>query len=146
MRLSSQDLRDMNLLKYYRIVRKWASDQNKLQDADLELLIYLDCMGRFNRKDYMDGTYAYRWDKHRWERLRSEGWISVWRERNRTTQTYTIYQVSQKGKNLIMRIYRILLGEEDIPTSRNNVYYKNKSYTDKVRNKAIDDMIKDKDR
>ena len=26
------------------------------------------------------------------------------------------------------------------------VFYKNKSYTDKVYNKAIDDMIKDKDR
>ena len=27
-----------------------------------------------------------------------------------------------------------------------NMPYKNKSYTDKVYNKAIDDMIKDKDR
>ena len=26
------------------------------------------------------------------------------------------------------------------------VYYNNESYTDKVMNKAIDDMIKDKDR
>jgi DNA-binding PadR family transcriptional regulator len=94
----------------------------------------------------MDGTYAYRWDKHRWERLRSEGWISVWRERNRTTQKYAIYQVSQKGKNLIMRIYRILLGEEDVTLSSRSVYYNNKSYTAKVRNKAIDDMVKDKDR
>jgi hypothetical protein len=146
MRLSSHDIRDLKLFKYYRLVRKWACDQNGLNDADLELLMYLDCLGRFNRKDYMDGTYAYRWDKHRWERLRSEGWISVWRERNRTTQKYAIYQVSQKGKNLIMRIYRILLGEEDVTLSSRSVYYNNKSYTAKVRNKAIDDMVKDKDR
>lgn len=45
-----------------------------------------------------------------------------------------------------MRIYRILLGEEDMPTSRNSVFYKNKTYTDKVYNKAIDDMINDKER
>jgi hypothetical protein len=38
------------------------------------------------------------------------------------------------------------LGEEDIPTSERNVFYNNKSYTDKVFNKSIDDMIKDKDR
>lgn len=47
---------------------------------------------------------------------------------------------------LIKRIYRILLGEEDIPTTEANVFYKNKTYTDKVFNKAIDDMIKDKER
>jgi hypothetical protein len=47
---------------------------------------------------------------------------------------------------MITRVYRILLGEEDIPTSERNVFYNNKSYTDKVYNKAIDDMIKDKDR
>jgi hypothetical protein len=47
---------------------------------------------------------------------------------------------------MISRIYRILLGEEDLPTSERSVFYKNKSYTDKVYNKAIDDMIKDIDR
>ena len=45
-----------------------------------------------------------------------------------------------------MRIYRILLGQEDMPTSRNSIFYNNKTYTDKVFNKAIDDMINDKER
>ena len=45
-----------------------------------------------------------------------------------------------------MRIYRIMLAEEDLPTSNRNIFYNNRSYTDKVYNKAIDDMIKDKDR
>ena len=39
-----------------------------------------------------------------------------------------------------------VLGEEDLPTSERSVFYNNKSYTDKVYNKAIDDMIKDKER
>ena len=47
---------------------------------------------------------------------------------------------------MISRIYRILLGEEDLPTSDRSIFYNNKSYTYKVYNKAIDDMIKDKDR
>ena len=33
-----------------------------------------------------------------------------------------------------------------MPTSDRSVFYDNKTYTDKVYNKAIDDMIKDKDR
>tara|TARA_R110000823_G_scaffold255467_1_gene377519 strand:- start:341 stop:463 length:123 start_codon:yes stop_codon:yes gene_type:complete len=40
----------------------------------------------------------------------------------------------------------MLLGEEDMPTSERSVFYNNKTYTDKVFNKAIDDMIKDTDR
>jgi hypothetical protein len=91
-------------------------------------------------------VYAYSWDKHRWERLRRDGWIDVWRERNRTTMKYAVYKTSFKCNHMISRIYRVLLGEEDIPVSIKNPYYNNKSYTDKVMNKAIDDMIKDKDR
>jgi hypothetical protein len=47
---------------------------------------------------------------------------------------------------LITRMYRVMLGEEDLPIGRSSKFYKNKSYTDKVYNKAIDDMIKDKER
>jgi hypothetical protein len=146
MKISSSDLQDMNLFKYYRLVRKWACKQNDLKDADLELLIFLHCLKRFTRKEFMDGVYIYSWDKKRWDRLRNQGWIDVWRHRNRTTIQYSIYKTSFRCNHLISRIYRILLGEEDIPMTNNNTFYNNKSYTDKVFNKAIDDMIKDKDR
>jgi len=146
MRLSSKDLRELNLFKYYRLVRKWACKTYDLKDADIELLIYLDCKKQFTRNDFIDGVYTYSWDKARWERLRREGWIDVWRKRNRTTMKTNIYSTSYKCKSLINRIYRILLGEEDLPTSARSTFYKNKTYTDKVYNKAIDDMIKDKER
>jgi hypothetical protein len=136
----------MNLLKYYRLIRKWACKTYNLKDADLELLIYLDCKNRFTRNDFIDGQYTYSWDKDRWERLRRDGWIEVWRHRNRTTIKYSIFQTSQKCKRLISRMYRIMLGEEDLPTSERSIFYKNKTYTDKVYNKAIDDMIKDSER
>jgi hypothetical protein len=88
LRLTAQDLREMNILKYYRLVRKWACKTYGLKDADLEL----------------------------------------------------------KCSQLISRIYRVLLGEEDLPISERSTFFNNKSYTDKVYNKAIDDMIKDIDR
>tara|TARA_R110002167_G_scaffold45968_1_gene137656 strand:+ start:3691 stop:4131 length:441 start_codon:yes stop_codon:yes gene_type:complete len=145
-KLSASDLREIQLLKYYRIVRKWACKSNNLTDSDLELLIYLDCKNRFTRNGFIDGTYTMSWDKKRWERLRSAGWIEVWRHRNRTSIKYSIYKTSFKCSQLITRIYRVILGEEDLPVSERSVFYKNQSYTDKVFNKAIDDMIKDKDR
>ena len=90
MELNAAEIRNLNLFKYYRVVRKWACKQNGLTDADLELLIYLDCKVRFTRNDFINGVYTMSWDKARWERLRNDGWIDVWRHRNRTTIKYSI--------------------------------------------------------
>jgi hypothetical protein len=146
MRITASDIREMNLFKYYRLVRKWACKTYDILDADLELLIYLDCKKYFTRNDFIEGTYTYAWDKDRWERLRRDGWIDVWRHRNRTTIKYSVFTTSTKAKRLITRMYNVMLGEEDLPVGGRSKFYKNKTYTDKVYNKAIDDMIKDKDR
>ena len=146
MRLDADDLREINLLKYYRLVRRWACKTYDLKDADLELLIYLDCKQFFTRNDFINGAYTYSWDKERWERLRKDEWIDVFKERNRTNSKYAVYKVSSKSRRLINRIYKVLLGQEDLPTSQRSVFYKNKSYTDKVFNKAIDDMRRYKER
>jgi|TARA_R110000744_G_scaffold46484_1_gene102721 ADP-heptose:LPS heptosyltransferase len=146
MRLDANDLREINLFKYYRLVRRWACKTYDLKDADLELLIYLDCKQFFTRNDFINGVYTYSWDKARWERLRKNDWIDVFKERNRTNSKYAVYKVSAKSRRLINRIYKVLLGQEDLPTSQRSVFYKNKSYTDKVYNKAIDDMVRDKER
>jgi hypothetical protein len=146
-RLSAGDLKDLNLLKHYRIIRKWACKNNDLTDSDLELLIYLDCIDLFTIKDFKMGTYSYSWNNRRWNKLIQDDWIIVWRSRNRTTQKYNIYKVSFKGKQLIQRIYRIMIGEDDIPTSdRRNSIMKGKSYIDKVLQTSIYNVNKDKNR
>jgi len=146
-RLEARDIKDMNLLKHYRVIRKWACRNNGLNDADLELLIYFDCMEFFTKHDFKIGTYAYSWDNRRWNRLLKEGWIVVWRTRNRTTQKYNIYKVSFKCKQLISKMYRIMLGEEDIPSSeKRNSIMRGKTYTDKVLQTAIKNVNKDKSR
>ena len=143
-KLTSSDLKDLNLLKHYRIIRKWACKTSDLNDADLELLIYLDALDLFTKQDFKTGTFAYSWDNRRWNRLLKEGWIVVWRQRNRTTQKYHIYKVSFKCKQLISRVYRIILGEEEIPvTERSNKIMKRKSYTDKVLAVAIEHFNSD---
>jgi len=93
------------------------------------------------------GAYSYSWDNRRWNRLLKEDWIVVWRERNRTTQKYNIYKVSFKCKQLIKRIYRIMLGEEDIPVSeRRNKIMKGKTYIDRVLQTSIKNVNLDKER
>ena len=147
MKITASDIKELNVLKHYRIIRKWACKNNNLTDADLEVLIYLDCMDLFSKYDFEQGVYSYSWDNRRWGRLLKDGWIVVWRHRNRTTQKYNIYKVSFKCKQLIMRMYRIMLGEDDIPTSaRRNKLIAGDTYTDKVMTKAIYNVNKDKQR
>tara|TARA_R100000322_G_scaffold23768_1_gene15682 strand:- start:54 stop:500 length:447 start_codon:yes stop_codon:yes gene_type:complete len=146
-KLEASDLKDLNLLKHYRIIRKWACKNNDLTDAELELLIYLDCIDLFTKKDFEIGAYSFSWNNRRWSKLIQNDWIQVWRHRNRTTQKYNIYKVSFKGKQLISRMYRIMLGHDDIPTSeRRNKLIAGDSYTDKVLTQAIYNVNKDKQR
>tara|TARA_B100000902_G_scaffold376386_1_gene407398 strand:- start:999 stop:1445 length:447 start_codon:yes stop_codon:yes gene_type:complete len=146
-KLDSSTIKDLNLLKHYRLIRKWACRNNDLNDADLELLIYFDCMDLFTKQDFKIGTYAYSWDNRRWNKMIKNNWIVVWRNRNRTTQKYNIYKVSFKCRQLIARMYRIMLGEEDVPTSkRRNSIMHGKTYTDKVLITAIKNVNKDKNR
>tara|TARA_R100001463_G_scaffold121204_1_gene177474 strand:- start:13 stop:444 length:432 start_codon:yes stop_codon:yes gene_type:complete len=143
MRLHSSDLKELKIFKHYRIVRKWACKTNDLNDADLELLIYLEAVDLFTKDDFKKGTYSYSWDNRRWNRLLKQGWITVWRRRNRTTQKYHIYKVSQKCKQLTSRMYRIILGEEDMPTTK---LEKSNKYSFKVTTKAVEYVNKDKTR
>ena len=144
-RLESTDLKHFKVLKHYRVIRQWASRHNDISQADLELLIYLDCIEFFNRKDFIEGTYSYSWDNRRWARLKEDGWISVFSKRNRSTIMSNVYKVSFKGKRLINKIYKIMLGEEDLPVEKHQKKInKEKCYTDKVLMKSIKYINKDK--
>jgi hypothetical protein len=139
-KISSEDLKSLKILQHYRIIRKWACKTCNIKDADLELLMYLDGIELFTKQDFKMGVYSYSWDNRRWNRLLKEGWIVVWRKRNRTTQKYHLYKVSTKMKHLISRFYRIMLGEENVPTLKGN------TYTDKVLGKSILNLNADKKR
>ena len=136
-----QDLKELNLLKHYRIIRKWACKANGLNDADLELLIYLDSLEHFSKQDFKTGQYSFSWNNRRWNNLLKQDWIKVWRHRNRTTQKYNIYKTSFKFKHILSRMYRIMLGEEDLPDIK-----RKKSYTDKVMAFAMANVNNDKTR
>ena len=101
----------------------------------------------FTKHDFEIGTYSFSWNNRRWNKLLSDDWIKVFRHHNRTTQKYNIYKVSFKCKQLIKRVYRIMLGLEDIPTSeKRNPIMKGKTYMDKVMITSIYNVNKDKNR
>ena len=142
MRITVEELKDINILKHYRVIRKWLCKTNNIKEADFELLLYLDALEYFSKKDFIDGVYSYSWDNRRWNRLLKDGWVIVWRKRNRTTQKYHIYKTSVKFKLLLNKMYKIILGEEDINIDK----IKRDRYINKVIAKAAENVNKDKKR
>jgi DNA-binding PadR family transcriptional regulator len=135
----------VDFLKNYRLVSRWATKNNSLNVADLELLFYLDPIQFFTINDFKTGTLFYSWDKERFYRLQKDGWIDKTHFGRGRRGDHNKYKVSQKGKLLINRIYRILIGEEDLPSSaKRNSIMKRKTYIDKVYSQAIKEFNKQK--
>lgn len=144
MKIKASDLRDSKVLKHYRIVRRWACRNYGIKDADLELLIFLDCQGFFSKTNFKEDTYAYSWDNNRFSRLLKEGWIVVWRHGNKKLRQASLYKVSLKTSQLLTRMYRILAGEENIPTGATQNVIKSKAYADRMLQVAIKKINNDK--
>jgi len=135
----------VDFLKYYRLVSRWATKNNNLSVADLELLFYLDPIQYFTIDDFKTGTLFYSWDKERFYRLQKDGWINKTHFGGGRRGDHNKYKVSQKGKLLINKIYRILIDEEDLPSSaKRNSIMKRKTYIDKVYSQAIKEFNKQK--
>jgi hypothetical protein len=145
-RLEASDLRDSKALKHYRIVRKWICRNYGINDADLELLVFLDCQGIFSKTEFKLDTYAYSWDNNRFSRLLKDGWIVVWRHGNKKLKQGSLYKISLKTAQLLARMYRILTGEENIPTGITQNVTKSKAYTDRVLQVAIKRINNDKEK
>jgi len=129
-------------LKYFRIVRYWVKRTHNLSLPDLEMLLFLYSERLFKRSDFNDYEEIFSWDVKRFERLRQDGWISIWRKAKGSQPA--LYEVSYKGKRLIVSIYKKLAGEETISevAQRNPIFKKNSPYTDKVYRRAIKRMNK----
>jgi len=135
----------VDFLKYYRLVSRWAAKNNNLSVADLELLFYLDPIIYFTIEDFKTGTLFYTWDKDRFYRLQKNNWINKAHDAFGKKGDHNKYKVSYKGKMLINRIYKMLIGKELIPESaKRNTILKRKSYIDKVYSQAIKKFNKKK--
>ncbi len=134
----------VDFLKYYRLVSRWACKEHGLNIADLELLFYLDPLKYFTVVDFKDGTLYYSWDPKRFYRLQNDEWITKIHHGGGKVGGKSKYTTSTKARRLIGRIYKMLIGKEDIPesTRRNNIM-KGGSYSEKVLRQAIKKFNKD---
>lgn len=131
--------RPFDYLKFWRVIRYFYKIKYGLNQADLDMLLFLYSEGYFGKDDFNRFDALLSWNVIRFEKLRQDGWICVFRKRRGKRKA--LYEISYKGKRMIGEIYKRLNGEE-IPTneSYNPLFKKDVSYTDMVYRDMITRM------
>ncbi len=130
-------------LKNWRVIRQFIKIRYELTQADLDMLLFLYSEKYFNRDKFEEFDTLLGWDKQRFERLRKEGWIQVFRSPMTPGGRKAMYQLSIKSTRMIQLIYKKLNGEE-LPVSEtyNKMFQRQLSYSDKVYRDMIIEMNK----
>ena len=126
-------------LKYWRVIRQYIKVKYGLTQSDLDLILFLNSEGYFNRDKFEEFDRILSWEVQRFDRLLRDGWIEVCRKRQGRIKG--LYTLSYKAKRVVTSIYKKLNGEE-MPTSpsQNPMFLKNVSYTDRRYREAIINM------
>ena len=126
-------------LKYWRVIRQFIKAKYGLTQADLDMLLFLYTEDYFSKDKFQEFNELLSWDVTRFDRLRRDKWIEVFR-RNMGKRK-ALYTLSYKTKRMIDSLYKKLNGEE-IPTSpsKNPMFKRNVKYSDKVYRNFIKEM------
>jgi hypothetical protein len=126
-------------LKYWRVIRQFIKSKYGLTQADLDMLLFLYTEDYFSKDKFQEFNELLSWDVTRFDRLRRDKWIEVFR-RNMGKRK-ALYTLSYKTKRMIDSLYKKLNGEE-IPTSpsKNPMFKRNVKYSDKVYRNFIKEM------
>lgn len=141
-----QRLPKMNFLKDLGIVMKWARKTYKLTSRQLEVLFHLYDEGLWSTADY------YTYTLHRgctraylMKEFLADEWVVVYREYDPIKRKGKLFTVSHKTKQMVSRIQKILIGEEDISVQRRHIpeaKTRNQTMKDKMYVKALKAMNK----
>tara|TARA_R100000655_G_scaffold1110_8_gene4484 strand:+ start:4150 stop:4605 length:456 start_codon:yes stop_codon:yes gene_type:complete len=123
-----------DFLKYWRVVRYYVKAKHGLSTPDMEMMLFLYSEKYFSRANFKEYSQIMAWDRNRFDRLRTQGWITIFREPNRRAGVGAIYRLSPKASEVIKSIYQFLLGNIPLSSKAPNTRLANKSagYADKT--------------
>ena len=127
-------------LKYWRVIRYWASSKYDLKYADLDMLIFLYSEGYFKRSQFNEFNEVMPWDRDRFEKLMKDGWIVKFRDKKEGSTN--LYKLTNKSRGIIKAIYRKCNGEA-ISEDTSPLFHGKCSYTDKVYRNYIKQLNKE---
>lgn len=132
-----------NFLKYWKVVRKWATVKYDMTLSDVEVMLFLYDEGIWKKKDFLNATSIHSWEKGRLERFIRRGWIRVFREGKGYKGHARLYEMTPAAKRICRSIYLKVTQEEAIPENiQNNPIFKktDETYILKVYRSAIKRM------
>ena len=130
-----------NYLKYYRVIRYFIKKKYNLSQADLEMLYFLQDEEYFSVADFKQYNYLMSWDKNRFQNLRKNGWIEIFRKHSSNRKA--LYQLSYKAINVMRSVYNKLEGQVLPVTKEANPLFSGKiNYQDHSYKKMIMEMNK----
>ena len=126
-------------LKYWRVVRYFIKAKYGLSQADSDVLLFLYSEKYFSKDKFSDFNELISWDKMRFEKLKKEEWITVFRKKEGNRKV--VYELSYKARRVVGLVYKKLNGEE-LPEhpSVNPLFKNNRPYMDKVYRNYIKEM------
>lgn len=131
----------VDYLKYWRVIRYFIKAKYGLSQGELEMLLFLRSEKYFSKDSFDEYDELISWDKNRFEKLRKDEWIDVFRKKEGNRRV--VYQLSYKAQRMLTTLYKKIEGEE-IPESKssNPMFLRNVKYTDKVYRNFIKKMNK----
>ena len=119
-------------LKFYKVVRHWAKKKYNISGADLDMIQFLYSERLFSRTDFDEYNNIFHFDPKRFNKLLRDGWIR--KVRVEGMGRCALYDVSTKGKGMMIYIYKLLNEEVDFAESvrRNPVMKKSAGFADKT--------------
>jgi len=126
--------KNQDYLKYWKVIRYYVQAKYGIKSADLDMLLFLYSEKYFGKQQFNDFDKLLSWDINRFNRLLSDGWISVFRKRQGNKKT--LYELSYKGKRMISSVYKKLNGEE-IPMSESATLCSLRTYHSPIRSIVI---------
>ena len=124
-------------LAQWRAIRNVLLEEYKIKQGDFELLMELYEIEHFTTEDFINGSTLLNWDKARWNRLKDDNWIEMYRERQGgSNHRYNIYRLSRRARNMVRKAYAIIAGKEPLPTK---LISKRSQY----KHKILDNRAKD---
>jgi hypothetical protein len=119
---------EYNFLQYLPLIKFWAKRNYSITSRNLDILFYLYPLhiftaGQFNRALKEMGVNEYSLLR----KIKEDGWVSLWNK----SGSKSYYVLSHKGNELVKKIHRMCMLEEEIPMSdRRNVIVRSRSKRD----------------
>lgn len=131
--------RKNDYLKYWRVIQYYYKTKYNLTQAELDMLLFLYSESYFSKDKFREFNEVLPWNEKRFDKMRSEGWIEVFRKRSGKYKA--LYQLSYKAVRMISSLYKKLNGEEiPVSLSQNPMFLKNVSFSDKVYRNMVKEM------